>query len=118
MFKTTLFILSALSMGLGVSYWDRTNVDWNLRGATSAVVVTKEDSQASSDPAVDQMMLQPQDDNDNVQHENDELQAYNLSPYEMHWPEYQLDPWMRKRVDRIPSKDNEVCLVHVGKVRH
>ena len=49
--------------------------------------------------------------------DSDRLNEYNRSPYERHFPMHLLDPWMHKQVNRIPSKENEVCLVHVGKVR-
>lgn len=115
MLKTTGLVLSALSMGLGVSYWERIGADWNLRGASSSSsVVTKVESQSevsSMAHDVDPVTLL-QDDTD-----VDKLRAYNLSPYERHWPQYRLDPWMHKQIDTIPSKDKEVCLVHVGKVR-
>jgi hypothetical protein len=48
--------------------------------------------------------------------DEDQLKAYNLSPFEKHWPGYHIDPWMYKAVDWYPPKDKEVCLVHVGKV--
>ncbi|KAL7483315.1 hypothetical protein ACHAW6_008972 [Cyclotella cf. meneghiniana] len=47
--------------------------------------------------------------------DEDKLKAYNLSPFEKHWPGYHIDPWMYKAVYWYPPKEKEVCLVHVGK---
>ncbi|KAL7518541.1 hypothetical protein ACHAWX_003361 [Stephanocyclus meneghinianus] len=47
--------------------------------------------------------------------DEDKLKAYNLSPFEKHWPGYHIDPWMYKAVNWYPPKEKEVCLVHVGK---
>lgn len=100
--------ISLLSMGIGVSYWEAIGTSLNLRGVD---VATRDDETNVLDGTTDEF-----DDRDIGAIKDDELRSYNLSPYDKHWPGYQLDPWMRKQVDDIPSKQNEVCLVHVGKV--
>ncbi|KAL3766126.1 hypothetical protein ACHAWO_008517 [Cyclotella atomus] len=103
MIKSLTVAISLLSMGLGVSYWEGTGHVFSLRGGD---VLTKKDEGARMSSL--QVAVKEVDD-------EDRLNEYNLSPYERHFPMWLLDPWMRKYVDSIPSKENEVCLVHVGK---
>ena len=92
---------------------------FRIRGGGNNVL-TKSDEAAQS--TIDSTSLQVVV-NDDVTTEppevddSDRLNEYNRSPYERHFPMHLLDPWMHKQVNRIPSKENEVCLVHVGKVR-
>jgi hypothetical protein len=105
MIKSLTVAICLLSMGLGVSYWEGIGHVFSLRGGD---VLTKKDEGARMSSL--QVAVKEVDD-------EDRLNEYNLSPYERHFPMWLLDPWMRKYVDSIPSKENEVCLVHVGKVR-
>lgn len=104
-------IISLMSMGLGISYWEELGATLKLRGGA---VMTKSDYEsevqlASSEDVINGAPRRPS-------READRFRAYNRSPYERHWPGFVLDPWMRKEVDVIPSKKKEVCLMHIGKV--
>ena len=118
MIKSLMTSISLLSMGLGFSYWEGICNIFKLRGGGN--VLTKSDK--TSKVAIDSFSLQVIANDDATTEpshvdDSDRLNEYNRSPYERHFPNYLLDPWMRKQVNSIPSKENEVCLVHVGKVR-
>ena len=119
MIKSLMTSISLLSMGLGFSYWEGIGNIFKLRGGGN--VLTKSDEEISK-VTIDSSSLQVIANDDATTEpshadDSDRLNEYNRSPYERHFPNYLLDPWMRKQVNSIPSKENEVCLVHVGKVR-
>lgn len=98
LFKSIAIVASLMSLSIWLSYWGELGASFKLRGGEALKV--KSDARLNNEPHADA----------------DRLRRYNLSPYETHWPGFALDPWMRKDVSVIPSKKNEVCLVHVGKV--
>jgi len=104
--KKIIISISLCSICIGLLHWGQFNASLNLRGGVDVVAKNDEASveRAESSPSHEEAHAA-------------RLRAYNLSPFERHWPAYHLDPWMRKQVDTYPSKENEVCLVHVGKVR-
>ena len=95
--NTAVVAASLLSICLGIFYWETTSFWEKIGTFIGSDVKTKSDLEEIIDA--------------------DRLREYNLSPFEMHWPGWRLSPWMRKWVERYPSKSKEVCLVHVGKVR-
>jgi hypothetical protein len=103
-------------MGLSVSYWEGIvgNFASKLRGTDNSVSIKSDETAQESTGLISSLRA---DSSRDVIDADSRLNEYNLSPYERHFPTYRLDPWMRKTVDTIPSKENEVCLVHVGKVR-
>ncbi|KAL3784451.1 hypothetical protein HJC23_002495 [Cyclotella cryptica] len=121
--RTIATAASLLSICFGVSYFVLPCN--NLRGSTDdhltkADEISEEDLFAAqksnygvSDDYGAHSDQEPFDNEDNI--DEDQLQAYNLSPFEKHWPGYHIDPWMYKAVTWYPPKDKEVCLVHVGK---
>jgi hypothetical protein len=117
MIKSLTIAISLLSMGLSVSYWEGIvgNVASKLRGTDDSVSIKSDETAQESTGLISS--LRADSSRDVVDADSIRLNEYNLSPYERHFPMYRLDPWMRKTVDRIPLKENEVCLVHVGKVR-